>query len=168
MAYRSPFMFPRPDSSCFQRERQEKQRAACGRVSGSQRTPVGGNNFFGHRESQTVVALFAFGRGRIGLYAVKAVENFPLFFVGDARTVILHADGDFLFIGTLSDEQQYGASRGRVGERVVQKNMTHLSYSACIAGAERQFVVGQADRKQMSAVGGQRQEVFVGFEEQRL
>lgn len=109
-----------------------------------------------------------FGGAGSGYYAIEAVENFLLLPVRNAAAVVLHADCHFFFVRTFCNEEKDRTSGGRVGQGVVQKNMTYLSYSSLIAVTQRQPGFGKTDGEQMSAVGGKRQEVFVGFKEKRL
>ena len=106
--------------------------------------------------------------GRIRVDAVEAVENFLFLPVGNAAAVVLYADCHFFFVRTFGDEEKDRTSGGCVRQGVVQKDMTHLSYSSLVAVAQRQFGFGETDGEQMSAVGGKRQEVFVGFKKKRL
>ncbi len=122
-----------------QRQGHEKQRAAPWCVGDGERPPVRGGNLFRHREPQTVVPFFISGVGGIGFDAVETVENFLLLFVGNAAAVVLYADCNFFFVRALGDKEEHRAPAGRVRQGVMEENMTHLSYSAGIAGAKRQL-----------------------------
>ncbi len=113
----------------MQWQRHQKDSAAALTISHRQSTLVCCDDFFGDCEPQAVVAFFLSCGRRIAVYTVKAVKNFRLFFVGNAGPVILYADGNLFFTYDIGNEESDTASLRGVGESVVQKNMTHLSYS---------------------------------------